>query len=114
MSPAKTGPAPENAEVGFEYVEYVEHQVPSRRMPLPEADPEEAVTDESGRESRLPAMRERSEEPAATARRERFSYQRSSYQQFPADRLTFEATLPQTGCYRLKATLNAYWSTRRS
>jgi DNA replication protein DnaC len=60
-------------------------QVPPSRMPLPEIEPEDALIDEACRELRLPTIRARYEELAATARRERFSYT-----QFLADLLQVE------------------------
>lgn len=61
MSPAKT------ADLAAE-------QVPASRMPLPESDPQDTLIDEACRDLRLPTIRERFEELAATARREQFSY----------------------------------------
>lgn len=48
-------------------------QVPPARMPLP-GDPEDAAIDEACRDLRLPAVRERFVELAATARREQMTY----------------------------------------
>ncbi|GHG83692.1 IS21-like element helper ATPase IstB [Streptomyces griseocarneus] len=68
MSPSKTGT-----------------DVPPRRMPLPEIDPEDALIDEACRDLRLPAFRERFVEVAATARREQ-----GSYKQFLLDLLQID------------------------
>ncbi|MGK4585358.1 ATP-binding protein [Kitasatospora sp. HPMI-4] len=54
-------------------------------MPLPQAEPEDAIIDEACRELKLPTIRARLVELATTARREGFSYK-----QFLADLLQVE------------------------
>ncbi|KJK57474.1 hypothetical protein [Saccharothrix sp. ST-888] len=88
----------------------LEHLVaPSRRMPLPEAEPEDAITDEACREPKLPTIRARFSNWDKTFADPRLCA-------VIADRLTFKGTLIQTGTSscRLNATENEYRSSRWS
>ncbi|MEU6006609.1 ATP-binding protein [Streptomyces sp. NPDC047453] len=129
MSPAKTAPTDRDAEAGFEY------QVPPRRMPLPETEPEDAIIDpdvlpkvgtaiaEAGGSKPLFQVFTEREERKATAVASHApcggwgqTYVGPRRCAAIADRLTFKGTLIQTGTdsYRLKTTESEHLFSRRS
>ncbi|MFB6961283.1 hypothetical protein ACFCYB_30825 [Streptomyces sp. NPDC056309] len=129
MSPAKTAPTDRDAEAGFEY------QVPPRRMPLPETEPEDAIIDpdvlprvgtaiaEAGRSKPLfQVFTEREERKAtAVASQDPSSEWGKTFVCLRrcaaiADLLTFKGALIQTGAdsYGLGSTEGEHVFSRRS
>ncbi|MGW3510868.1 ATP-binding protein [Streptomyces sp. NPDC000994] len=129
MSPAKTAPTDRDAEAGFEY------QVPPRRMPLPETEPEDAIIDpdvlpkagtaiaEAGGSKPLFQVFTEREEPKATAVASHApcgawgkTYVGPRRCAAIADRLRRKSTLIQTGTdsYRLKTAESEHLFSRRS
>ncbi|MFJ5900548.1 ATP-binding protein [Streptomyces sp. NPDC093064] len=129
MSPVRTAPTDRDAEAGFE------HQVPPRRTPLPETEPEDAIMDlyvlpkvgtaiaEAGGSKPLFQVFTEREERKATAVASHAP--RGAWGQTYidprrcaaiADRLSRKGTLTQTGTdsYRLKSSESEHLFSRRS